>query len=141
MQNNSLWLLVLQAVLLTIRYCCVMSKNLEGFVIRLNEILDDKGIPQWGRQRFMSNQFKVSQPSAKKWMDGLNYPEMSKLIEIARWGNTSVDWLVSGNGLKNPPDKNLDQNIIEIVNLLQSTTDENRLIAKNVLIALLKKNL
>lgn len=117
-----------------------MSKDLSGFVRRLNEILDDKGIPTWGRQRFMSIQFHVSQPSAKKWMDGKNYPEMDKLVEIARWGRTTVDWLVSGQGLKTPIDQDLNPTILEVLDLLLNEPPVKQETAKNVIKALLGKN-
>lgn len=115
-----------------------MSKeNLEGFSNRLKEILADNGYPGWGRQRFIARKFGVSHPSAKKWLDGDNYPEMDKLIEFSRWGNTTIDWLVTGEGPKHPI--KLSPDLISILEVLQNASPETVNTAKNVLFAFMGK--
>ena len=73
-----------------------MSNNLQSFAQRLNEILDDIGVPKRGRLVTLARRFNVTHPSAKKWLDGNGYPDTDRLIELALWGNTSLDWLLTG---------------------------------------------
>lgn len=115
------------------------NTNLEGFSNRLKEILADNGYPGWGRQRFIAQKFGVSHPSAKKWLDGVNYPEMDKLVEFARWGNTTVDWLITGEGLKHPLPSQLSPDLLSILEMLSEANPETVKTAKNVVSALLGK--
>lgn len=117
-----------------------MSQNLESFVSRLNELFDDKKLPNRGRQAFLSKQFRVSQPSAKKWLDGINYPEMGKIIEIANWGNVSVEWLLTGRGIKHPIDFNLSPEMLQLLNLLSQATQTEKQTVLRITEALLSKH-
>lgn len=117
-----------------------MSQNLEGFVSRLNELFDDKGLPKRGRQAFLSKRFKVAQPSAKKWLDGINYPEMEKTVEIAKWGGVCVEWLLTGRGVKYPIDFQNSPEILKITNLLALATTEEQKTVFKIVEALLSKH-
>lgn len=116
-----------------------MSNNLEGFSLRFKEILADKGYPGWGRQRFVAQQFKVAHPSAKKWLDGDNYPEIAKLAEIAEWGDTTIDWLITGRGPKHPLSNQMPDDLVQIVLALKDADPKTTSTAKNLIFALLGK--
>lgn len=117
-----------------------MNQNLQGFVSRLNELFDDKGLPKRGRQAFLSKRFKVAQPSAKKWLDGINYPEMEKTVEIAKWGGVCVEWLLTGRGVKHPIDFSRSHEILKVIDLMTlATTEEQKTILK-IAEALLSKH-
>lgn len=117
-----------------------MSNDLLGFSQRLKEVLAENGQPEWGRQRFLSRQFGVTHPSAKRWLDGTGYPETATLSAIATWSNTTVDWLLTGRGLKYPIDTS-NQDLIEIVNQLSKANPEQIAMAKGLITVLLSKKL
>lgn len=117
-----------------------MGNNLEGFSQRLKEILADQGLPQWGRQRFLSKQFNVAHPSAKRWLDGIGFPETAKLAAIAEWSNTSVDWLLTGRGPKHPIDIN-NPELLAILEMLSTANPEQLTTYKKLLAVVLNKNL
>lgn len=73
---------------------------LEGFAQRLRELCDDKGLPERGRQSRLGARFKVSQQAARKWLDGLNYPDTRTIVAIAAWAEVNVNWLLQGVGPK-----------------------------------------
>lgn len=116
-----------------------MSSDIQGFSLRFKEILADKGLSGWGRQRFVAKQFGVAHPSAKKWLDGCNYPEIAKLAEIAEWGDTTIDWLITGRGVKHPPSEQLPEDLVKIIDALKDADPKTTETAKNLIFALLGK--
>jgi transcriptional regulator with XRE-family HTH domain len=76
------------------------DQALEGFAQRLRELCEDKELPERGRQSRLGQRFKVSQQAARKWLDGLNYPDMRTIVAIAEWGEVNVNWLLQGVGPK-----------------------------------------
>ncbi len=113
-----------------------MSKKANEFSARLNEAMDDLGIPPRGRQMLLSRQFGISQPSAKRWLDGDNFPDTGKIVELAAWTNTSVDWLLTGRGLKHPDDLNLTPEVMATLKLLRSMQPNQQVLALKLLQAL-----
>lgn len=101
-----------------------MSNNLVDFARRLNEILDDIGVPQRGRLVTLARRFHVTHPSAKKWLDGQGYPDTDRLIELAVWGKTSLDWLLTGRGQKHPQDLEAPQEFQDTVELLRKANQQ-----------------
>lgn len=73
---------------------------LKAFAQRLHEICDDKSLPQRGRQSRLGERFKVSQQAARKWLDGVNYPDMKTIVAIAEWAEVNINWLIQGVGPK-----------------------------------------
>jgi hypothetical protein len=71
---------------------------LAAFAERLNDVCDEKGLPNHGRQSRLGRQFGVSQQSARKWLEGIAFPELDKLVAIADWGDVNVNWLLQGAG-------------------------------------------
>lgn len=74
--------------------------NLQGFAQRLRELCDDKALPLRGRQSRLAERFKVSQQAVRKWLEGVNYPDMKLIVAIADWGEVNVNWLLQGIGPK-----------------------------------------
>lgn len=106
-------------------YAKHMENKTNGFNLRLKEALDDMHVPDRGRQMLLSRRYNVSQPTAKRWLDGTNYPEIEKLQAIAQWTNTSIDWLLTGTGPKNkfhnPDNSSIFQEAFCILNSLDQT--------------------
>lgn len=113
-----------------------MDKKAKSFAVRLKEALDDLGIPERGRQMLLSREFKVSQPSAKRWLDGQNYPDTEKIIEIALWSKTSIDWLLTGRGEKHPQYLENQGELNSAIQALINLPAEKRAIALRLLQAL-----
>lgn len=71
------------------------------FAARLNEICGDMGLPsERGRQAELGRLFKVSGKAARKWLLGMNYPEMETAVRIADWAGVNLTWLLQGTGPK-----------------------------------------
>lgn len=70
------------------------------FSDRFNLALDEIGIPPMnhGRQTEVAKLFNVSQGSARKWVLGESYPEITKLSDMCRKLGVTMKWLVSGSG-------------------------------------------
>ena len=113
-----------------------MAKKAEAFSIRFKEAMDDMGIPPRGRQMLISRQFNVSQPSAKRWLDGENFPDTEKLVEIAAWSKTSIDWLLTGRGVKHPNEFDYPETVSNSIQYLLSMTPAKQEIALKLLNAL-----
>lgn len=68
-----------------------------AFANRLQLICDEAGVPE-GRYRIaaVAKRFDVSRETARLWFAGRVYPELSRLIEMAKEYHCSLDWLVTG---------------------------------------------
>lgn len=75
------------------------KKRLE-FAERLRDICEDMQLVERGRQTRLGKMFGVSQQAARKWLDGLTYPEMDTIVAIADWAGVNVNWLLQGVGPK-----------------------------------------
>lgn len=74
----------------------------QEFAERLNELLDDAGVPRKfdGRQGTLGKMFNVSQKGARKWLEGEGLPKLETCIEIAKRFGVYTEWLMSGRGEK-----------------------------------------
>jgi phage repressor protein C with HTH and peptisase S24 domain len=74
--------------------------RLKEFSSRFNDVLDQLNVPQLGdgRQRVVGEMFKVSQVTARNWLDAQSYPGLEQIDNIARRLNVRADWLISGEG-------------------------------------------
>jgi hypothetical protein len=72
------------------------------FSARLNEALDDMGIPtkDKGRQTTAGRLFGVSQKGARKWLEGEGLPHTKRIPKIAAKVNVRQEWLLFGLGPK-----------------------------------------
>lgn len=70
------------------------------FSERLNAALDFAGIPKkgMGRQSALVKMLGASHRSAKKWLDGVEYPPTSKLVKLSQQTGVRSNWLLSGQG-------------------------------------------
>ncbi|GMR08104.1 MAG: hypothetical protein BMS9Abin26_1109 [Gammaproteobacteria bacterium] len=70
------------------------------FAERLNAALDFAGIPKkgMGRQSALVKMLGASHRSAKKWLDGGEFPPTSKLVKLSQITGVRSNWLLSGQG-------------------------------------------
>jgi len=73
-----------------------MDKVKEEFAKRLHDAMDKKGYPVRGRARVLSKEFHISDKGAGKWLNGEAIPETSKIPILARFLDTTSEWLLSG---------------------------------------------
>lgn len=76
------------------------KKTFEAFTGRLNEVCTDMGLPEHGRQSQLARLLGVTQGATRKWLTGVGYPDMEKIVQICEWSGTNVNWLVMGVGPK-----------------------------------------
>lgn len=78
------------------------SKEKEEFSARMNEVADDLGIPEKGknRQKALGDKFHVSQEAARKWLTGEGFPSTEKSIEIVKLAEVNYEWFMTGRGPK-----------------------------------------
>lgn len=76
------------------------NTHLPLFAERLRELCADMGLQTRGRQTQLAKRFGVSQQAARKWLEGLSYPELDTVIDICEWSQVSVNWLLQGLGPK-----------------------------------------
>lgn len=76
----------------------------KNFAFRLNQALDQAGIPPKGkgRQLKLASLFEVTQEGARKWLEGEGFPDTKRILEIATKLNVNAQWLLSGIGHINP---------------------------------------
>jgi transcriptional regulator with XRE-family HTH domain len=72
------------------------------FSERLNEALDDMGVPtkDLGRQTTAARLFGVSQKGVRKWLEGEGLPHTKRISKIANKVNVRQEWLLFGLGPK-----------------------------------------
>ena len=80
-----------------------MNNEKQNFSDRLNEALDDAGVPLkgMGRQSNLVRMLGISHRVAKKWLDGDEFPPTSKMVKLATELGVRSNWLFSGQGEKN----------------------------------------
>lgn len=81
-----------------------MNDEVEKFAVRLNEALDDIGVPPKGkgRQVVVAGMFGVSQKGARKWLEAEGMPDTKRIPEMARKLGVMSEWLLSGRLPKKP---------------------------------------
>lgn len=72
----------------------------QEFAKRLAEVCSDKGVKEHGRQRHIAGLLKISQPAVGKWFNGESFPDLDNMVQLAEWGEVSLDWLMTGRGAK-----------------------------------------
>ncbi|WP_126456415.1 helix-turn-helix domain-containing protein [Sulfuriflexus mobilis] len=79
-----------------------MNNEKQKFSARLNEALDDAGVPQkgMGRQSTLVRMLGISHRVAKKWLEGEEFPPTSKMVKLATALQVRSNWLFSGQGEK-----------------------------------------
>lgn len=93
----------------------------EEFAKRLHLAMDTKGYPLRGRARILSQEFKISDKGAGKWLNGEAIPETSKIPLLASFLGVNSEWLISGNGQMEPSlykENSVEINKIESIELI-----------------------
>jgi transcriptional regulator with XRE-family HTH domain len=76
-----------------------MAAPYENFADRLQQILDRARFEEGrGRTGALADRYAVSRETARKWLNGLNLPELARIIELARDFDASFEWLATGRG-------------------------------------------
>lgn len=60
-------------------------------------------------QNGIARKLTMSQGSVRRWFAGEGFPETETLIEVARLGRVSIDWLLTGKHHPSGVDKDLDE--------------------------------
>jgi transcriptional regulator with XRE-family HTH domain len=80
-----------------------MAAPYEDFAGRLRKALDRAGFIQGrGRTSALADRYAVSRETVRKWLTGLTLPELSRIIELAKDFDVSLEWLATGRGSMPP---------------------------------------
>ena len=88
---------------------------------RLRELRQEQGL----LQKDLADEFSVSLSMVSLWEKGKNYPEVTKLIEIAEYFKISVDALLGTDGNAKTP-TSLPADVQNILNLYNSLSPERQ---------------
>ena len=85
-----------------------MNQEVMKFSDRLNQALDDAGVPQkgMGRQSSLVRMLGISHRVAKKWLDGSEFPPTSKMVKLSTLLDVRSNWLFSGQGMMRADSRN-----------------------------------
>jgi hypothetical protein len=85
-----------------------MNSEKEKFSQRLNDALDEAGVPPIGdgRSSALVEMLGITHQEAKKWLDGEAFPRTSNLVKMAGLLQVRSNWLLSGQGERYAPDVN-----------------------------------
>lgn len=90
---------------------------------RIKALRKTRGLRQWQ----MAELLGATQPAVHKYENGI-LPEVKRLLELARIGNTSIEWILTGrhweNGSTEMP--RLTPEVYELAQQLQSFSAEDR---------------
>lgn len=79
-----------------------MTSEKQKFANRLNEALDEAGLPRigQGRQSSLAKIINIAPQQAGKWLKGEDFPKTSQLVKVARFLGVRSNWLLTGTGDK-----------------------------------------
>lgn len=97
---------------------------------RIKFLRKSKGLRQWQ----MAQMLGATQPAIHKYENGI-LPEVKRLLEIARIGNTSIEWILTGRHWDNGSTQidRLASEVYELAYQLQSLKSEDRRILTGAL--------
>lgn len=97
---------------------------------RIKALRKRKNLRQWQMAELLS----ATQPAVHKYENGI-LPEVKRLLELARIGNSSIEWILTGQHWENGSTgmDRLDPSIYELAHQLQSLSDEDRRILSEAL--------
>lgn len=109
----------------------VIDNTRAGFSFRLNQALDEAGLPpkHHGRQVEAAKLFGVSQNAVRKWLEGEVIPELDRLPEIVKKINSLVPrekpvselWLAFGRGtMRGEPSVRLTVEEEQVLQIMRS---------------------
>ena len=90
---------------------------------RIKRLRKSKGLRQWQ----MAQLLDATQPAVHKYENGI-LPEVKRLLQLARIGNTSIEWILTGRHWENGSQEmdRLDPEIYDLAYQLRSLTAEDR---------------
>lgn len=108
-----------------------MEKNedLIAFSMRVHEICDDMKLPKHGRQSDLAKVFGVSQKGARKWLEAESFPRWEHIISITKWANVTIEWLMSGRGVKHLEELYPTVAIAHVVEVMRAMEPEQQYLA------------
>lgn len=97
---------------------------------RVKHLRKSRGLRQWQ----MAERLSATQPAVHKYENGI-LPEVKRLLELARIGNTSVEWILTGRHWENGSAEmeRMDSRVYELASHLQSLSEEDRKILAGAL--------
>ncbi len=97
---------------------------------RIKQLRKTKGLRQWQ----MAELLGATQPAVHKYENGI-LPEVKRLLTLARIGNTSVEWILTGRHCENGSRDmdRLEPEIYDLAHQLNSLTAEDRKILADAL--------
>ena len=90
---------------------------------RIKSLRKSRGLRQWQMAQFLG----ATQPAIHKYENGI-LPEVKRLVELARIGSTSVEWILTGTHWENgsPDMQRMDREVFELARQVHSYTPEER---------------
>lgn len=90
---------------------------------RIKSLRKSRGLRQWQMAQFLG----ATQPAIHKYENGI-LPEVKRLVELARIGSTSVEWILTGAHWENgsPEMQRMDREVFELARQVHSYTPEER---------------
>lgn len=79
-----------------------MANNDEKILFsnRLNELCEEKNLPEDGRQQILKAVCKTTQQAVSKWFLGEAVPKHENRIALCEYFNVKYEWLATGRGVK-----------------------------------------
>ncbi|HYV84448.1 MAG TPA: helix-turn-helix transcriptional regulator [Patescibacteria group bacterium] len=90
---------------------------------RIKSLRKSRGLRQWQMAQFLG----ATQPAIHKYENGI-LPEVKRLVELARIGGTSVEWILTGMHWENgsPEMPRMDREVFELARQVHAYTPEQR---------------
>src|SRR5262245_46084174 len=90
---------------------------------RIKSLRKSRGLRQWQMAQFLG----ATQPAIHKYENGI-LPEVKRLVELARIGSTSVEWILTGTHWENGSAdmERMDREVFELARQVHSYTPEER---------------
>ncbi len=97
---------------------------------RIKSLRKARGLRQWQ----MAELLGATQPAVHKYENGI-LPEVRRLLEIARIGNTTIEWILTGRHCENGSREmdRLPADIYDLAYQLRASTSEDRKILNDAL--------
>jgi transcriptional regulator with XRE-family HTH domain len=97
---------------------------------RIKSLRKSKGMRQWQIAELLS----ATQPAVHKYENGI-LPEVKRLLALARIGNTSIEWILTGSHWENGSTRmdRLDPEIYELAYQLKTFSPQDRRIISDAL--------